>query len=91
MYDQVFVQAIHLLRVSLVDLEAADIPVVNDTLLRDALRKRHEAVLQAPSDHQLSRCTGVFLGQRSDGGMLCPRSSNHWSICFHHDIVLLAG
>lgn len=88
--DKVLVQPIHRLHVGIIDGKAANITVLNDPRLLDALGQRHVAMLQAPPHQQLPWRARVFLGEGDYGWMLHFQCPNKRSICLDHDIVLLA-
>lgn len=87
---EVFIQLIHRLHVRRVNLEPSHIAILDDPRVSHALGQWYKAVLQAPSDHELRRRTGIFGRQRTDGGMLHPKRSGERRVCLNNDIVLLA-
>lgn len=51
---EILIQSINCLHISLINFEPADIAIVYDALLGDALWKRHKSMLHTPPDHELS-------------------------------------
>ena len=87
---KIFVQPIHRLNVRRINLKASHITVLDDARSSDTFRQWHEAVLQAPPDHELCRRARVLVRQRTNGGMLHSKGSCKWRIGLDNDVVLLA-
>jgi hypothetical protein len=88
--DQILVQLVHLRHVVALDLEAANLCVLGDARLPDALGQRHIAVLQAPPYQQLAGRARILLGEGHNRGVLHAQRPDQRRVGLDDDAVLLA-
>jgi hypothetical protein len=84
------VQIIQFRHVVLVKLEAIDVDVAGDSGWCIALGKRHESLLQTPSDEDLVGLLVVLLGDGDEGLVLALLVANDGAVGFDDNVVLLA-